>query len=169
MLEEDDKILKYNHGEKSMNVLFIVCADLESLLKKITTCHNNSKHSSTTIINKHIPCDYSLFAQCSFDATKKKGDCYRGKDMAPLINEEKKYIEGKKFITHAKKDLVLKMTTKNNHKVRDHCHYTAKHGAAHDICNLRYKITKEIPVVFHNGSIYDYHFIIKELVKEFER
>ena len=27
---------------------------------------------------------------------------------------------------------------------------------------------KEIPVVFHNGSTYDYHFIIKELVKEFE-
>ena len=27
---------------------------------------------------------------------------------------------------------------------------------------------KEIPVVFHNGSTYDYHFIIKELAKEFE-
>ena len=40
-------------------------------------------------------------------------------------------------------------------------------GAAHNICNLRYKIPKEIPVVFHNGSTYDYHFIIKELVKEF--
>ena len=33
---------------------------------------------------------------------------------------------------------------------------------------MRYKIPKEIPVVFHNGSTYDYHFIIKELVKEFE-
>ena len=31
-----------------------------------------------------------------------------------------------------------------------------------------YKVPKEIPIVFHNGSIYDYHFIIKELVKEFE-
>ena len=41
-------------------------------------------------------------------------------------------------------------------------------GAAHNICNLRYKVPKEIPIVFHNGSIYDYHFIIKELVKEFE-
>ena len=41
-------------------------------------------------------------------------------------------------------------------------------GAAHNICNLRYKVSKEIPIVFHNGSIYDYHFIIKELVKEFE-
>ena len=33
---------------------------------------------------------------------------------------------------------------------------------------MRYKIPKEIPVVFHNGSTYDYHFMIKELVKEFE-
>ena len=24
-------------------------------------------------------------------------------------------------------------------------------------------------MAFHNGSIYDYHFIIKELAKEFER
>ena len=58
---------------------------------------------------------------------------------------------------------------KKYHKVRDHCHYTGKYrGAAHDICNLRYKIPKEIPVVFHNGSTYDYHFIIKELAEEFE-
>ena len=47
--------------------------------------------------------------------------------------------------------------------------YTGKYrGAAHNICNLRYKVPKEIPVVFHNGSTYDYHFIIKELAKEFE-
>ena len=41
-------------------------------------------------------------------------------------------------------------------------------GAAHDICSLRYKIPKEIPEAFHNGSTYDYHFIIKELAEEFE-
>ena len=39
--------------------------------------------------------------------------------------------------------------------------------AAHDVCNLRYKTPKEISVVFHNGSTYDYHFIIKEVPKEF--
>ena len=58
---------------------------------------------------------------------------------------------------------------KKYHKVRDHCHYTGEYrDATHDICNLRYKIPKEIPVVFHNGSTYDYHFIIKELAKLFE-
>ena len=52
---------------------------------------------------------------------------------------------------------------------KDHCHYTGKYrGAAHDTCNLRYKILKEIPVVFHNGSRYDYHFIVRELAEEFE-
>ena len=50
----------------------------------------------------------------------------------------------------------------------DHCYYTGKYrSAAHNICNLRYKVPKEILIVFHNGSTYDYHFIIKELVKEF--
>ena len=53
-------------------------------------------------------------------------------------------------------------------KVRDHCHYTGKfRGAAHNICNLRYVI-KKIPIVFHNGSTYDYHFIIKKLAEEFK-
>ena len=61
------------------------------------------------------------------------------------------------------------LSAKKHHKVRDHCHYIGKYrGAAHDIYNLRHKILKEIPIVFHNGSTYDYHFIIKELVKEFE-
>ena len=54
-------------------------------------------------------------------------------------------------------------------KVRDHCHYTEKYrGAAHSKCNLNYEIVKEIPVLFHNGSVYDYHFIIKYLAREFK-
>ena len=34
MPNEDNKILKYNHGEKSMKAPFIIYADLESLLEK---------------------------------------------------------------------------------------------------------------------------------------
>ena len=39
---------------------------------------------------------------------------------------------------------------------------------AHSICNLNYKVPQEIPVKIHNGSKYDYHFIIKELAEEFK-
>ena len=54
-------------------------------------------------------------------------------------------------------------------KFRGHCHYTGKYrGAAHSKCNLEYKIVKVTPVVFHNGSAYDYHFIIRYLTREFE-
>ena len=64
MPEEDNKILKHKHGEKSMKVPFIIYADLESLLEKMNTCHNDPKKSSTTKINKHTPSDYSLFTHC---------------------------------------------------------------------------------------------------------
>ena len=60
-------------------------------------------------------------------------------------------------------------TEKEYHKVKDYFHFTGKYrGVAHVICNLKYSIPKKYPVVVHNGSNYDYHFIIKELVKEFE-
>ena len=45
MTEEDNKILKYNHGEKSMKVPFIIYADVETLLEKLSTCHNDPKKS----------------------------------------------------------------------------------------------------------------------------
>ena len=37
MPKEDGKILKYNHGEKSMKVPFINYAYLETLLEKMST------------------------------------------------------------------------------------------------------------------------------------
>ena len=60
MPDEYNKILKYNEGEKSMRVPFIIYADLECLLEKMSTCHNNPEKSSTTKINKHKPSGYSL-------------------------------------------------------------------------------------------------------------
>ena len=77
---EDNKILKCNQGEKSMKVPFTIYADLDCLLEKMNTCHNNPEKSSTTKINKHTPSGYSLFTHCSFDTTKNKLDYYRGKN-----------------------------------------------------------------------------------------
>ena len=69
----DNKILKYNQGE-TIKVPFFIYADIEYLLEKVSTCHNNPEKSSTTKINKHTPSGYSLFTQYSFDATKNKLD-----------------------------------------------------------------------------------------------
>ena len=33
---------------------------------------------------------------------------------------------------------------------------------------MKHSVPKEVPIVFHNGYNYDYHFIIKELAKEFK-
>ena len=35
--------------------------------------------------------------------------------------------------------------------------------------NLKGSVAKKIPIVFHNESNYDYHFIIKELPEEFKK
>jgi len=47
--------------------------------------------------------------------------------------------------------------------IRNHCHLTGKYrGPAHSNCNLNYKNSFYIPIVFHNLSDYA-HFIIKEI------
>ena len=49
-------------------------------------------------------------------------------------------------------------------RARVHCHLSGKfRGAAHEICNLKYKIPKFFPVLFHNLSGYDSHLFIKTL------
>ena len=47
-------------------------------------------------------------------------------------------------------------------KVRDHCHLSGKfRGVAHEVCNLKYKVSKFFPVVFRNFSGYDSHLFSK--------
>ena len=74
------------------------------------------------------------------------------------------------YVIFAKKNLKINMIKlKQYWKVRDHCCYTSEHRvAAHGICNLKYIAPKGIPMAFHNGSDYIYHFIIKEVAEEFE-
>ena len=190
MPTKNNNIIKYNHREKSMKLPIVIYTDLECLLEKMSTCINNPNESSTTKINKYTPSGYSIFTHCSFDESKNKLNYYRGKDCMKKFSKDLRE-HSSKIINYEKKKMILLTTeekiyhnkqkicyickkefnnnNKKNYKVRDHCHYTGKYrGAAHNICNLKYKVPKEIPIVFHNGFIYDYHFIIKELVKEFE-
>ena len=96
---------------------------------------------------------------------------FKKKEMIPLTNKEIKSYEKQKVCHIWEKKFCDDKNKKREHdfyhKIRDHCHYTGKfRGTAHNICNLQYKVTKKIPIVFHNGSTYDYHFVIKQLAKE---
>ena len=155
----------------------------------------NPTKSYTEKKAEHEPSGNSRVKCCSFDKSKTEYNYYRDqdcikifcrdlrdsamkiinhgkKDITPLTKEEKEsyekqqicYICEEEFCTNKNKNKF-----KQNQKVRDHDHYTGTYrGAAHSICNLRYKVPKEIHVVFHNGSTYDYHFIIRQLAKEFK-
>ena len=96
---------------------------------------------------------------------------FKKKKMKLLKKEQQESYE------NAKIDYTCKEKSDNKYlkdkkycKVTDHCHYTGQYrGAAHSICNLKYSVPKKIPIVFHNESNYDYHFIIKEFAKELKK
>ena len=110
MPNENNKIIKYNQGEKSIKLPFIIYADLECLLEKMSTCYNNPRESSTTEINKHTPSGYSLFTHCSFDKTKNKLDYYRGKDCMKKFCKDLREHTTK--IINYKKQKMIPLTTK---------------------------------------------------------
>ena len=142
MSSEDKKILKYNPGEKSLKVPFIIYTDLECLFEKIDTCQNDPKTSSTEKKFEHTLSGYSWVRCCSFDKSKNKWGYYRGKDcmeifckdlrnqamkivnyenkaMIPLTNEEKESHEKQKVCHICKKEF---STDKKYCKIRNHCH-----------------------------------------------
>ena len=83
---------------------------------------------------------------------------FKKKTMIPLTKEQEDNYNKENICYICKREF-------NN----EFCQFTGKYrGAAHNTCNLRYKIPQNIPVIFHNGSTYDYHFIIKELACEFD-
>ena len=148
MPSEKDKKLGFNQYMKSDKMPYIIYANMHYLHRGKycikTFCESSSEHAKNII-----------------DFVKKK--------MLPLTKEELKpyqlakvcYICGKRLLKQFAND-------KNYRKVRDHCHYTGKYRAAgHSLCNLKFNVLNKITAVIHNGSNYDYHFIIKELVNEF--
>ena len=106
---------------------------------------------------------------CSFDETKNRHTFYRRKDsikkfcndlkelatevinyqekkLIPLTDKEINLYERQKICHICKGSFCYDKNKKSEydlyHKVRAHCHYTEKfRGAAHDICNLRYKLS----------------------------
>ena len=81
--------------------------------------------------------------------------------MLPLTKEEPKSYKDAKICFICGKRFLKKFANDRSYQnVRHHCHFTGKQrGAAHSIlCNLRFSVPSEIPVVFHDGS--DYYIIL---------
>ena len=171
---------------KSDKMSYVINADIESLITKTDGCANNPENSSTTKIGEHIPCGYSMSTVLVFDNIENKHFLYRGEDCLKkfceslrehtknvidfkikknvTVNKRRTKITSRCKVSYICGEKCLKKfaNLKDYQKVRAHCHFTSKcRGAAHSICNLRFNVSNEIPLVFHNGSNYDYHFIIK--------
>ena len=161
--------------------------------KKEQSCQSNPKKLHNEKKAKDEPSGWAMFTKCSFDKKESKLDYSRGRDcveklwkklkeqamkiinykekeMIPLTYEENKSYDEPEAC-HIREEICTKEDDEdyiNRKKVNNHCLYTGKfRGAAHDICNLRYKVPDNIPIIIHNAS-YDTHFIINQLAKEFK-
>ena len=183
--------IKFNHFHKKMRVPFVVYADFECFTEKIDTCQPDDGKSFTNQYQKHSPSGFSYLIKC-FDDDILAPHLRHYTAESPDDNIPQLFIESlekdiKEIYNKFKKPKKMVMTRedrmtykKETHchiceeeidkdkdkKVRDHCHLTGKfRGAAHNKCNLKFKIPKFYPVIFHNLSGYDSHLFIKNLGK----
>ena len=151
MPKQIEKILKYNPGEKSLKVPFVIYLDLECLLKKEQFSDNNNndnnnnnnnlKKSYTQKKAKHESSGWAMFTRCSFDRKENELNYYRRKDctmkiinygekeIIPLTKEEKKSYKNQDKCHICEEKFCIDKDDKdyiNRKKVKDHCHYTGK-------------------------------------------
>ena len=128
MPDEANKILKYVPGEKSLRAPFIICADLECLLRKINIRQNNLEKKVTEKKATHRPSDYSLVTCCSFDKSKNEGKYYRGEDCMKLFCKDLKG-QATKIINYEKKEMMpLTDREKETYENRKIC-YICEHSS----------------------------------------
>ena len=181
-------MLSFKNHHRKMRVPFVVYADFEAITVPILTCSQSDDKSYTKQYQKHTPCGYSYYIKC-FD------DEIFPPVLRRYTIEEKDVNVGEIFVKSLEKDIAgiyqkfkrakgIRITKEerqgfqratvchicenplNNDKVRDHCHLTGRYrGAAHSQCNLKFKLPKFYPVIFHNLSGYDTHMFIKDLAK----
>ena len=177
-------MLEFKNYHKMEKVPFIVYADFECFIKPMQSWNPDDKESYTKQYQKHEPSSFCYYIKCFDDEVyEPKSVSYTGEDAAQkfveMLEEDIKIITNipeKKMIFNIQEQKQYKKETEcwicnekftndfKNYKVRDHCHFTGRYrGAAHNICNLKYRKPNFTPVVFHNLTGYDSHLFIKNL------
>ncbi|KYN15987.1 hypothetical protein ALC57_11766 [Trachymyrmex cornetzi] len=156
------QIKRYGHRkyfcDRKERVPFVVYADLECALEKI----DKDPTSATYTYQHHNVFSVGYYVHYSYDSSLSGYRFRRDKDYFTRDDWEK-------FNSASHCHVCEKPFAKDDTRVRDHCHLTGRYrGLAHSNCNLNYKDSRCIPVVFHNLSSYDAHFIIKEIATAYE-
>ena len=181
-----DTYLKFNKFQNTEKAPFVIYADFESLLKPLNdNCDQDPNKSYTKKNQKHEPISFSYYI-ISFDENvyeSRKRSYTKETDKDPeavdifikWLEEDAKAIDNikpKKMIFSERDQKHFNKATDcwicgkklENDRVRDHCHYTGRYrGAAHNSCNLNYRVPKNISVFFHNLAGYDSHLFIKKM------
>ena len=182
----DNKWLSFQNHSRKERLPFVVYADLECTLEGQ---EEQQQTRPTYTYQHHNAYSVGYYVSCSYDNALSYYRSYRGEDcvarfvgdlrdlarrvktilttvvpMADLTREE-----SEKFRSAVKCHVCKEPFGPDDTRVRDHCHLTGRYrGPAHSSCNLNYKDSHVIPVIFHNLSGYDAHFIIKDIANAFE-
>ena len=75
-------------------------------------------------------------------------------------------MKSKKYAIYVKKGFVMMIKTRKKSEIIVTIPEILEELLSE--CNLRYNVPTKMPIVFHNGSTYDYHFAIEKLAEEFK-
>jgi len=177
----DNDILHFKDVHKQLKVPFVIYADFESILIPCTQENLNDDVSSTQKTHEHQASGFCYIVVSDVEDFDTPPVVYRGENAVEkflecLLAEEKRIrpilehvvpmelsaLDERSFQTATYCQICDEEL--GTDRVRDHCHLTGKYrGATHSDCNLNYKFTKRIPVVFHNLKNYDVHLLIKPM------
>jgi hypothetical protein len=181
--DDEHKNLRFINYHKQLKAPFIIYADFESITKPIQSVEREQNKSYTDGYQLHTPCGFAYKVVSVNEKHTKDCVVYRGENCVEkfinCLKEEEKIIRQiirnqiDMFMTAADQINYSNSTLchicenpLNGDKVRDHCHISGKYrGAAHSMCNLKFKYPKNIPVVFHNLKGYDSHLIMQHIGK----